>query len=94
MRLSERELAIIHHVLWQADPEGRIYLFGSRAEDSKKGGDIDLFFETTIPVDLQQKLTLEYWLTSLCDTKVDLLVKHPGQSEEPIFAIARQGVLL
>jgi hypothetical protein len=45
-------------------------------------------------LNLKQTLTLEYLLSATCDTKVDLLVKNPGQEEQPIFMIARKGILL
>ena len=35
--------------------EGRIFLFGSRVDDSKKGGDIDLFIETANKTNLFEK---------------------------------------
>ncbi len=94
MRLSVREIETVRGVLHEADPQGHIYLFGSRADDAKKGGDIDLFFEASTVLDLKRKLALEYRLSAGCDTKVDLLVKNPGQEENAIFAIARRGVLL
>lgn len=94
MRLSVRENETVRRVLNEVDPYGRIYLFGSRADDAKKGGDIDLFFESSTTLDLKRKLALEYRLSAECDTKVDLLVKNPGQEESPIFQIARKGVLL
>lgn len=94
MRLTDREVQTVRRVLHEVDPQGRIYLFGSRAVDAKKGGDIDLFFEPSTALDLKRKLALEYRLSSECDTKVDLLVKNPGQEEKPIFAIARMGILL
>ena len=94
MRLSVRENETVRRVLNEVDPHGRIYLFGSRADDKKKGGDIDLFFESSTTLDLKCKLALEYRLSAECDTKVDLLVKNPGQEENAIFAIARRGVLL
>ena len=94
MRLSVAENKAVCHLLKSADPNGRIYLFGSRTDDTKRGGDIDLFFETSTILDLKQTLTLEYLLSATCDTKVDLLVKNPGQEELPIFRIARKGILL
>jgi predicted nucleotidyltransferase len=94
MRLSVAENKAVCHLLKGADPTGRIYLFGSRTDDAKKGGDIDLFFETSTILNLKQILTLEYLLSATCDTKVDLLVKNPGQEEQPIFMIARKGILL
>lgn len=94
MRLSAREIEYVRQVLHGADPKGRIYLFGSRVDDSRKGGDIDVFFEATIPFDLRTRLALENRLAALCDTKVDLLVKNPGQEESAIFDIAREGVPL
>lgn len=33
-----------------------IYLFGSRVDDDKKGGDIDLYIEASIPVEMESKL--------------------------------------
>ncbi len=42
MRLSETEQQIIKDAVLSIDPQARIYLFGSRANDNKRGGDIDL----------------------------------------------------
>ncbi len=94
MRLSAQENETVRRVLYEADPHGRLYLFGSRADDMKRGGDIDLFFESSMTLDLKHKLALEYRLSSECDTKVDLLVKNPGQEDSAIFEIARSGVPL
>ena len=65
VRLSEHELLTIRQKLNTVDPNGKIYLFGSRTEDARKGGDIDIYFETTAPLDLKTKLLLEYQLNSL-----------------------------
>lgn len=94
MRLLPKETQVIRQVLFNADPQGRIFLFGSRIDDEKKGGDIDIFFEPSKKLELRTKLSLEYSLTTLCETKVDLLVKNPEQEEMAIFGIARKGVAL
>jgi len=94
MRLRPQETQAIRQVLLNADPQGRIFLFGSRMNDEKKGGDIDVFFEASKNLELKTKLTLEYQLTTLCETKVDLLIKNPEQEEKAIFGIARKGIPL
>lgn len=94
MRLSAREIEFVRKVLHDVDPNGRIYLFGSRVDDAKKGGDIDVFFEASMQLDLKAKLALEYQLATLCETKVDLIVKNPGQEDKTIFRVAREGVSL
>ena len=43
MRLSEQEKTIIKSVIAEIFGEARVYLFGSRLDESKRGGDIDLF---------------------------------------------------
>ena len=94
MRLSEHELTVLRQVLQSADPAGRIYLFGSRVDDARRGGYIDVYLEASIPMNLKARLDLESRLSDLCDTKVDLLVKNPDSLEQPIFEIARRGVVL
>lgn len=94
MRLLPKETQAIRQVLLNADPQGRIFLFGSRVNDEKKGGDIDVFFEPSKNLEFSTKLALEYQLTTLCETKVDLLVKNPEQEEKAIFGIARKGISL
>jgi predicted nucleotidyltransferase len=44
MRLSSQEIAIIKKILQSYSKEAKIFLHGSRIDDLKKGGDIDLFF--------------------------------------------------
>jgi predicted nucleotidyltransferase len=42
MRLAYEERLAISDTIRQADADAMIYLFGSRADDTAKGGDIDL----------------------------------------------------
>ena len=42
MRLTEREISTIKSNILSFDNEAKIYLFGSRVNDSEKRGDIDI----------------------------------------------------
>lgn len=42
MRLTEEEIQVIRDQILHFDPKASIYLFGSRTNDLKKGGDIDI----------------------------------------------------
>ena len=63
MRLSDFEQKMIKKAFGESFEEGEIYLFGSRVDDTKKGGDIDLYL---IP---SQKFENER------DRKIEFLVK-------------------
>lgn len=43
MRLTEYEIKMIKKAFHETFGDGKIYLFGSRTDDTKKGGDIDLY---------------------------------------------------
>ena len=43
MRLSEKEVKLIKTTVLDIFTDAQLYLFGSRLDDAKKGGDIDLF---------------------------------------------------
>lgn len=42
MRLTDQERKAIMEVITRFDGQAEVYLFGSRSDDTKKGGDIDL----------------------------------------------------
>lgn len=42
MRLTPEEQDVIRAAVAAQDPQAQVWLFGSRADDAKRGGDIDL----------------------------------------------------
>ena len=93
MRLTPVQIDTIKNILSRYDPQGQVILFGSRTQDQLKGGDIDLFIQTSQPISLKQQMQANWQLEVALDTRVDLLLCNPGESEEPIHTIAkRQGV--
>lgn len=76
----------------------QVWLFGSRADDTKRGGDIDLLIETqqTITRKVSLLCRLEGALVmSLGDRKIDTIIKDASTPDAPIFKIAKQnGILL
>jgi predicted nucleotidyltransferase len=48
MRLSKRVVIILQESIKKSFGDANIYLFGSRTDDSKRGGDIDLAIETPL----------------------------------------------
>jgi predicted nucleotidyltransferase len=43
MRLTDKERQFIKKAFYETFKDGKIYLFGSRVDDTKRGGDIDLY---------------------------------------------------
>jgi predicted nucleotidyltransferase len=92
MRLTPYQIQAIqdtaHAVL---GVEARVVLFGSRVDDTQKGGDIDLLFETDSPVP-NRVATIGQLYTALIrklgDRKIDVLLKDPLTAPAPVFDIA------
>ena len=75
-----------------------VRLFGSRADDAARGGDIDLMVSTTEPVArsaLLAAVLAARLQAALSDQRIDVLVEAPYLQQQPIHQIARcEGVLL
>lgn len=68
-----------------------LYLFGSRVDDDKKGGDIDLFIESQEQIGLETRLKfLGAVERNITIRKVDLLVKTPFVTDKVIFTTAKK----
>lgn len=99
MRLSDSQRQQIKQTIATIfGEECRVWLFGSRVDDTQRGGDIDLFIET--PQAISHKASLLCRLEGalvmhLGDQKFDTLLKDANTPDAPIFNTARQsGVLL
>jgi predicted nucleotidyltransferase len=90
VRLTPTEHQSITQILRALDPQSEVLLFGSRTDDQRKGGDIDLLWKTSRAIDLKTQLKAQWRLEVSCDTRVDLLVQAPDQPDQAIFRIARQ----
>lgn len=93
MRISDQDKhSIINAVYNCISPKAMIWLFGSRCDDSAKGGDIDLFIESP-PLEnrYERKLKLKLALEdSLGEQKIDLLIRYQDQSLSPIQTHAKK----
>lgn len=101
MRLTDQQRAIIRATVAETFGAGAdVWLFGSRVDDSKRGGDIDLLIETDqVDVDAIARAEISF-LTKiqmkLGEQKIDVLLDYPSRkTRPPIFAVAKQtGILL
>jgi predicted nucleotidyltransferase len=93
MRLSKAEIEAISQTIRCLDDQARICLFGSRADDRKRGGDIDLLILSeklsesdrgTIRLILHEKLG---------EQKIDIVIAR--DLSDPFVRVAlSEGVLL
>ena len=97
MRIKEEQKQIIRNL---ADniygKNSEVWLFGSRVDDNKKGGDIDLFVETKENKNLKDKLKFLVELKKkIGDQKIDLIIKTPKSNNyEIVTEIKNTGIRL
>lgn len=101
MRLTPLEHEAIKRAAQSSfEPGVVLRLFGSRVDDAKRGGDIDLLVETRLQdaAEIARAHTrfLSQVYAALGEQKVDVLIDYPArQTRPPIFEVAhQQGVVL
>ncbi|MFA4943120.1 MAG: nucleotidyltransferase domain-containing protein [Lentisphaeria bacterium] len=93
-RLRDEEKKALAHALQGLD--GEAYLYGSRTDPAKKGGDIDLLVFSRAPsaYRLSQDITIRFRM--LCDEKIDVLVVNPEHvppQQRPFLQLIQQGAV-
>ncbi|VAX38069.1 hypothetical protein MNBD_UNCLBAC01-1337 [hydrothermal vent metagenome] len=74
MRLDDQEKRALKKAL--EGVKGEIFLFGSRVDDSKKGGDIDvLILSSENAYRVSQEVSVKFFME--CEEKIDVVVMDP-----------------
>jgi predicted nucleotidyltransferase len=76
MRLNDLERNSIKKAFKDVFKNGEIYLFGSRVDDNKRGGDIDLYIIPQIKENLREKksLFLSKLYEYIGEQKIDIII--------------------
>lgn len=99
MRLNDKTRDMIkQEVAKQLGADAVVRLFGSRADDTKRGGDIDLLIELpqpiSHPIQAECRLSASLYI-QLGGRKVDVLITMPGKPIELVHELAlRYGIIL
>jgi predicted nucleotidyltransferase len=93
MRLNDSEKAAIKETINLFDDRAKIYLFGSRVDDTKKGGDIDLLIMSS-KLTFEDKIKIRLKLfDKIGEQKIDLLIAK--DTSNPFVRIAlNNGMML
>jgi len=84
MRLDRMQKAALDRAIENVN--GEVYLFGSRVDDKKKGGDLDiLIFSEEDSYKLSQEISIKFFMG--CEEKIDVKVLNPKKltPEEQAF---------
>ena len=75
MRLDKEELAALKKATKNIN--GKVFLFGSRTDDGKLGGDIDiLVLSDEDPFLLSRRIAVDFFME--CEEKIDVVVMNPN----------------
>jgi predicted nucleotidyltransferase len=94
MRLSKEEIKLLKDKLKTISPNAQLYLFGSRVDDNKRGGDIDLL---VVSKEMTKKdlryLRIEFF-KHFGEQKIDIILDN-GEFENPFVKhIMKKAILL
>ncbi len=89
MRLTRLQRQTIRDMIIEAIPDAKIKLFGSRTDDTARGGDIDLYVETAKPASALMIAKIQRQLEDALEIKTDVIV-NDGSRNSPILFIANE----
>lgn len=74
MRLTAQQIETIRSTALQVTgPGGSVWVYGSRLDDARRGGDLDLLVQSDPPIDLLQRARIKNALERQLNMPVDVL---------------------
>jgi predicted nucleotidyltransferase len=99
MRLNQFEIESIKNLVnSHFGKDAQVFLFGSRVQDEKRGGDIDLFISNSNGEQLKVRTKINF-MTDLVlrigDQKIDVILDSPAIKKSVFYqSIKQTGILL
>ena len=94
MRISEIEKTTIVNAILEKDKNAQIFLFGSRTDDFKKGGDIDILVQSD-EIGLLEIIKIKSTIfKNIPEQKIDLLVSKSNETTHFVDFISNQFISL
>jgi predicted nucleotidyltransferase len=94
MRLSNKEIKVLKDKLISLADDSKIYLFGSRVDDSKRGGDIDLLVVSKKMTKRDLRLLRVEFFKEFGEQKLDIIIDN-GEFKKPFNKlIFKKAILL
>lgn len=92
MRLETTEVNDIKQCIHAIDQQANVYLFGSRTDDKKKGGDIDLLIISS-KINFTEKLQLKICIKEkLGEQKLDIIASP--DTKTPFVKLAMETAII
>ncbi len=95
MRLTPAQIQTIQSTACAVLGDGaRVWLFGSRLDDGRKGGDVDLLIQAQPEPGLLQRARIKNRLEEQLGLPVDIVTRSPSQASAFARVAQAQGVAL
>lgn len=92
MRISNNEISNLKSSIYSFDKNAQIYLFGSRADDTKKGGDIDLLIVSKVITKKDLRRVRVNFFTEFEEQKIDIVLDD-GTLKDPFVKLILGGAV-
>lgn len=93
MRLLDQEIYVLKRKLKSLSSSAKLYLFGSRIDDTKKGGDIDLLVVSDELTKKDLRLLRIDFFKEFGEQKIDIVLDN-GEFKDPFNKLIFQKAIL
>ena len=94
MRLSKDEISLLKNKLYELSIEAKLYLFGSRLDDTKRGGDIDLLVVSNTITNRDLRLIRLSFFEKFGEQKIDIVLDDGKLNTPFVKHIFQKAILL
>ena len=88
MRITDEKIKLLKSTILSISPDAKVYLFGSRVDDNKKGCDIDILIIADRALDFIEKGKIERQFFKHFDAQKSDLVSFKESDKAPFKTVA------